>query len=110
MVRIADAGRMAAAAFVFASMPVAARSVVVVAVANDVQRIVIRDTHDRLVSVSRGDFVDGTPWRLVGVRGSTAMLESTARYRGSRLEMRVTAGRAIDFDDGVSAGDAGNER
>ena len=110
MVRIVDAGRVAAAAFVLVSLPVVARPVVVVAVASDVQRIVIRDPHDKLVSVSKGDVVDGTSWRLVGVHGSAAMLESTTRYKGSRLQMNVTAGQVLDLDEAPSNGDPGEKR
>lgn len=110
MFRIAEACRIAVAVSVLVSMPAMARSVVIVAVANDVQRIVIRDAHDKVVSISKGDFVDGTQWRFAGVRGSTAMLESAERYKGARLEMQVTAGQTIDLGEVASAESAAGKK
>jgi len=73
-----------------------ARSYAVVAMAADVQTMVVRDSEGRLVSCARGDVVAGTEWRVVNVRGGSATLEGVQRQAGAKVELRVNVGERFD--------------
>ena len=73
-----------------------ARSYAVVAMAADVQTMVVRDGEGRLVSCAGGDVVAGTEWRVVSVREGSAMLEGVRRQAGAKVELRVKVGERFD--------------
>lgn len=73
-----------------------AGSYAVVAMAADVQVLVVCDGEGRLVSYAKGDVVGGTEWRVVSVRGGSAMLEAVQRKAGAKVELRVKVGDRFD--------------
>ena len=108
MRRIIDACRAGLVAMLCAT-PCVARPILVVGIASDVQRVVVRTADAKLLIVSRGDRLERGPWYLAGVRGAEAIFESKAPYKGTRVEIHVTAGQSVDFDSLVFA-DAGAAR
>lgn len=107
MLRIIDARRVVFAIASLVPAAAIAAPIVVVAVADDVQRIVIRTADSKLVSIAKGDLVDGKRWYLARVLGATAILESRTRYKGARVEMRVVTGQSIDAEQVSPTGNEG---
>ena len=110
MSRIVDLRRVVFAVALLVPAAAIAAPIVVVAVADDVQRIVIRTADAKLVSLAKGDLVDGKRWYLARVVGSTAILESRARYKGANVEMRLVAGQSFDSEQASLAGNEGGQR
>lgn len=110
MLRIVDARRVVFTMALLVSAAATAAPVVVVAVADDVQRIVIRMADSKIVSLAKGDLVDSTRWYLARVLGATAILESRTRYKGASVEMRVVAGQSIDSGPPSPTGNEDGQR
>lgn len=72
------------------------RAPVVVAIADDVHAVVIRDASMRQVTYTIGETVKGTQWRLVEVRRGEAILRNARAYKGAPFEVRLRVGQKVD--------------
>ncbi len=68
----------------------------IVAMAVDVQTIVVRNQAGRLTSCSVGEVIEGSGWQLAHVAGGQATLQATHRHNGAIVSMQVGVGQRID--------------
>lgn len=67
-------------------------SPIVVAIADDVDTLVIRAEGDETRSYVAGEALRDTTWRFVGVNRGDAILRSAQGYKGAPLEARLRVG------------------
>ncbi|HET8941386.1 MAG TPA: hypothetical protein VFN13_05310 [Rudaea sp.] len=70
----------------------------VVAVAADVQAVVIRDRSGEVHRYAAGDAVTGSHWRVGRIADNQVVLESLQRFHGSALSLRLAPGQHVDLD------------
>jgi hypothetical protein len=84
--------------FIAGCASVQAAPILVRAVAEDTQAVVIADANGGLQRLARSDAVAGTAWRFAGVSGGKAVFAHQRIVNGGRLEVSVAIGERIDLD------------
>ncbi|MEO8958019.1 MAG: hypothetical protein ABI304_03685 [Rudaea sp.] len=70
----------------------------VVAVAADVQAVVIRDSHGEARRYTSGESITGSHWRVARIANNQVVLESLQRFHGNVLSLRLAPGQHVDLD------------
>lgn len=72
------------------------RALVVTAIADDVEAVVLRHGSTEPVAYAVGETVQGTRWRVIRVRNGEATLRNAQAYKGSPLEVRLRVGQRLE--------------
>jgi len=84
------------------SAPASNRAVAVIAVADDVHSVVLRDADGHLQRYGVGAHV-APLWRVAGVAQGEVVLRYTRTFAGNTLDMRLHAGESVDLEAQAAA-------